>query len=219
MAATAAFWIAGLSTKGGATHRTAGRWFARLIYAAAWTGGALAVLTLVRPEWVRPGDQVGGPGAALDRHLAWLVLYVLVIIVAPVQHGLAVVRAGPSPLRVRSPLHAGLNVAAMIGTVVLLIATILWREWLFLVVVPIGFLVGLRNLLYAGRTTAAPADWEREHLTSLVTAGVTLHTAFFVFGTKRTLGLELEGVAAFLPWVVPAIVGLPIIARLRSRRI
>ena len=145
----------------------------------------------------------------------WLVLYVLLIIVAPVQHGVAVVAAGPAPVRVRSRTHAALTLGAMAGSLAIFPAALLWERWLFLIVAPIGLAVGLRQLKYATRRAATRQEWEREHLTSMLTAGVTLHTALLVFGATRTLSLALHGPLVLLPWCLPAIVGLPLILWLR----
>ena len=79
--AMAAFWFAGLSAKGGRLHRAAGRWFARLIYAAAVTGGVLALIGLIEPTLMAPLDLSG----TATRHKMTLILYLLVIIIAPVQ--------------------------------------------------------------------------------------------------------------------------------------
>ena len=86
-------------------------------------------------------------------------------------------------------------------------------------IVPIGLIVGLRNMHYASRTSATPDEYRREHLTSLLTAGITLHTAFLVFGSSRSLGLHLPGMLQLLPWVLPALVGLPVIAWLRRSKV
>lgn len=221
LSATAVFWVAGLSPRGGRTHRAAGRLFARFIYAAALTGGTLAVAELVAPGWVHISDAAVTPDTAraalaANRQTMWLVLYLLLIIVAPVQHGLAAVAAGPSPARVRSRTHATVNVLSMAGTLFMLAASVVWQQWTYLIVVPIGFIIGLRNMSYASRSGASPVEWEREHLTSLITAGITLHTAFFVFGTSRSLGWQPAGAMALLPWLAPALVGLPLIAWLRT---
>jgi hypothetical protein len=221
--ATVAFWVAGVSFKGGPLHRAAGEWFRRLIYAAAFTGGALALAGIVVPAWghpMQPGQtsDVWAETLRAHRQTMWVVLYVLLIIVAPAQHGVAVVAAGPTPARVRSRLHAALNLSCLAGTVLLLAASVVWQRWIFLTLAPIGFAIGLRNVSYASRASATSIDWEREHLTSLVTAGVTMHTALLVFGTSRTLGLVLTGPAGLLPWVLPAVIGLPIVLWLRARR-
>jgi hypothetical protein len=86
------------------------------------------------------------------------------------------------------------------------------------VVSPIGLIVGVRNLAWARRPAARRPDWEREHLTSQITAGITLHTALLVFGTSRTLALDLPGVLVLLPWTLPALVGVPVMLRLRRTR-
>ena len=197
-------------------HRQAGSWFARLVYVTAATGGTLAVAHLLVPSWFPAASSASA--ATTERQTMWLVLYVLLIIVAPVQHGTAVARARAVPARVRSRLHATLAILSILGTFALLPAALLWGRWLFLIIVPIGLAIGLQSLAYAARTAATRREWEREHLTSQITAGVTLHTALLVFGTSRTLGLTLAGGAAILPWVVPALVGLPVISWLRAAR-
>ena len=218
LGATAIFWVSAFSFKGGPRHRAAGRWFARLIYAAAATGGVMAIVELAAPSLVRaPNPSQSAESLALARQTMWFVLYVLLIIVTPVQHGLAVIAAGPVPSRLRSRTHAALSIASMLGTLAMLPSSLLWAQWLFLIVTPIGFIIGLRNMQWASRRLATPAEYRREHLTSLITAGITLHTAFFVFGTSRTLGLHLPGLMQLLPWVIPALVGLPLILWWRGR--
>lgn len=220
--ATAAFWVAAASPKGGRTHRLAGRWFSRLVYVAAATGGALALATLISPASVRVPDALATSAvleaaARQTRHLMWLALYVVLIIVAPVQHGLAVVNAGARPARLRTWPHAALCLSAMVGSVLLLPSVVVWQEVTWLVVAPIGFVVGLRQMVYANRTEATPADWRREHLTSLITGGITLHTTLFVFSASRILKWQLDGWQMWLPWVLPALVGLPLILWLRRK--
>jgi uncharacterized membrane protein len=218
--ATAAFWAAAFAEKGGPRHRAVGRWFAILIYATASSGGLMGLIGLVTPlsmvqlAGTEPAELLARL-ARTERQTMAFVFYVLVIIVAPVQHGLAVVSAGAEPRRVRSRAHSMLNLAGMLGTALLLFASVVWQRWVFLLVVPAGLAIGLRNMAYASRGSATPSDWEREHLTSLLTAGITLHTALLVFGSSRALGMQLAGVAALIPWLLPATLGLPVIWRLR----
>ena len=42
-------------------------------------------------------------------------------------------------------------------------------------------------------------------------ASIAFHTAFAVFGASRLLDYSLNGPLAFLPWVLPAAIGLPAI--------
>jgi hypothetical protein len=213
--ATVCFWSAALAPKGQRLHRASGFWFARLVYLTAVTGATLAVIRLFALRHVHQADA---PSAAIEQQTMWLVLYVLLIIVTPVQHGIAVIAAGVTPRLVRSATHVTLNVLSMFGSVLLLPAALLWGQWQFLIVAPIGFVVGSRDLSYASRATSTRHAREREHLTSQLTAGITLHTALLVFGTSRTLGLQLTGLASLWPWTVPALVGLPMIVWLRRGR-
>ena len=210
--ATVLFWIAGSAMKGGPLHRRVGGWFSRFVYATAATG---AVMAITRLAW-RAADQALTPAEAGERQTMWLVLYVLLTIVAPVQHGIAVVAAGAVPGRVRSRLHATLAIGSMIGSMAILPAALIWGQWLFLIVAPIGFIVGLRNMAWANRPAARRDEWEREHLTSLLTAGATLHTALLVFSSSRSLGLHLPGVFALVPWTLPAVIGMIAILWLRT---
>jgi hypothetical protein len=216
LSSTVVFWATAFAPKGGPFHRKAGRWFARLIYATAWTGGTMAVADLLAPTWFhRAASTIDVQ--RLEAQTMWLVLYVLLIIVAPVQHGLAVVAAGADPSRVKSRTHGALNAASIAGTVLMLGASVAWQQWIFLIVVPFGFIVGLRAMSYATETAATENEVRREHLTSMITAGITLHTAFFVFGTTRSLGLRLDGVVQLVPWAVPALIGVPAILWYRRR--
>jgi len=218
-AATMTFWTAASLEKGGTWHRRMGRWFGRGVYVTAVSGAIMAVTGLVDPAGMRraEGASVTPEAMAIERQTLYFVLYVLLVIVAPVQHGLAVVAAGATPVLVRSRAHATLALASMIGSVALIPAALLWQRWHFLIVAPIGLVVGLRALAWASRPRATPREWEREHLTSMLTAGITLHTALLVFGTTRTLGWSTSGLPSVWPWVIPALVGLPVILWLRAR--
>jgi hypothetical protein len=210
----AAFWVTAAVQKGGRLHRAAGRRFSQLIYAAAATGGVLAVLGLVMPVLFAPLD----PGGSATRHKMTLTLYLLVVIVAPVQHGLAVIRAGPIPLHVRSRVHATLSAAGLVGTLVMFPLSIAWHFWGLLLVSPAGFIIGLRHMVYASRSVVSEAEWRREHLTSLLTSGILFHTAFFVLTAAR--GPELFGRFPWsaAPWLAPAAIGLPAVMYLRRAR-
>ena len=212
--ATAAFWVAAGASKGGVLHRYAGRRFAHLMYAAAATGGTLALVGLFAPWLLAPLDATG----TATRQKMGLILYLLVIIVAPVQHGVAVIAAGPTPLRVRSRWHAWLNTAGLAGTLIMFPAAIAWHAWGALLVSPAGFIIGVRNMRYASRPVAAEVEWQREHLTSLVTAGIMFHTAFFALAAARWPAWFGDPPWAAIPWLVPAAIGLPMMVYLRRRQ-
>jgi hypothetical protein len=83
--------------------------------------------------------------------------------------------------------------------------------------------MGVRALVYARRhasrlnipgspnreySTGMNSGWREEHIIAMLISGIAVHTALLVFGTSRTLGLQLAGVSVYVPWLLPAIVGL-----------
>jgi hypothetical protein len=39
--------------------------------------------------------------------------------------------------------------------------------------------------------------------------GIAFHTAFLVLGAGRMFGLQLDGMAAVVPWLLPTLIGVP----------
>lgn len=208
--ATALFWIPVMAGKGGLLHVRAGRLYARLIYATAITGAPLAVLLLVSAS-----------DPATTRTAAFLA-YLVTILVQPVFHGVRVVRARAGGA-VGSPLHTALSLAAIVAGLAIGAAAIVWREWPFLLVSPIGPVMGVRALLYASRlsfpgwinrensTGKRSPRWREEHIVSMAMSGIAVHTAMLVFGTTRTLHMTFTGAAAYVPWLLPTVLGLPLL--------
>ena len=147
------------------------------------------------------------PIGSATRHKMSLVLYLLVVIVAPVQHGLAVIAAGPVPLRVRSRVHARLSTAGLVGIAVVFPLSVGWHSWGLLLVSPARVHHRPAHMVYASRPVASEAEWQREHLTSLLTAGIVLHTAFFVLTAARGPALFGQLPWSAAPWLVPAAIG------------
>lgn len=201
--ATAVFWIPLFADKGGPLHLGAGRLYVRLIYLTAITGAPLALLMLLSAD-------------ASARHTAAFLGYLLTILVMPVHHGVRVVRGRRPGVRIGSPLHTVLALSAIGAGLALGAAAIAWREWPFLLMSPIGPILGVRALLYA---KAPHFSWREEHIVSMVMSGIAVHTAMLVFGTTRTLHMTFTGAAAYLPWLLPAMIGLPLLLlRIRQER-
>src|SRR5262249_54800442 len=115
----------------------------------------------------------------------------------------------------RSHRHAALNTGAIVSTVLVFPAAIIWQAWMLLIVTPVGFIVGLRNMLYASRPPATPQQWQREHLTSLITAGMTLHAALVVL--ILLIRPDRFGTGSLWMWfVAPWAVGMLICVWLRA---
>ena len=212
--AAALFWIPLCAVKGGPLHIRAGRGYTRLIYLTALTGAPLAALLYAR---------AAEPGA---RHTAAFLIYLLVILVMPVFHGVRVLRAAGAGTPVTSPAHTAAALAAIAAGLTLGALAIAWQEWPYLLLSPVGPVMGVRALVYARRGNSSrmniPGSTNREyssgkefpgareeHLVSMMVSGIAVHTAMLVFGSTRTLGIKLTGVSLYVPWLLPAIIGLP----------
>ena len=208
--AAALFWVPLSTAKGGPLHVRAGRLYARLIYLTAITGVPLTVMMLLSAR--------AQADPATMRTAAFLG-YLLTILVMPVYHGVRVVRARGGAVPVRSLLHTALALSAIVGGVLLGAAAVWWREWPFVLMSPIGPVLGVRALAYAyGEDDATRrAGWREEHIVFMVMSGIAVHTAMLVFGTTRTLQMTFTGAAVYLPWLLPTLIGFPLLV-LRIRR-
>lgn len=97
-----------------------------------------------------------------------------VVVAAALQHAKAVRAAGRLPRNVRSQLHATLNIAVLIGSFGLLPATVVWHTWLFLLLAPMGFAIGLRNMSYASRISVTEVESRREIASSQIGASLAV---------------------------------------------
>ena len=203
--ATAVFWIPIAASKGGPLHVRAGRLYVRLIYLTALTGAPLAVSLFVR---------AAEPGA---RHTAAFLAYLITILVMPVLHGVRVARAARNGAPVRSIAHTALCLIAIAAGIALFAAAIVWRVWPYALLSPIGPVMGVRALRYSTRLNIP--GWREEHIVAMVMSGIAVHTALLVFGLGRTLHVTLTGVSAYIPWVLPTLIGLPLLWwRVRQER-
>lgn len=195
--ATAVFWIPIAVGKGGPLHISAGRLYVRLIYLTAATGAPLAVWLFAR---------AAEPNA---RRTAAFLAYLITILVMPVFHGVRVARAARAGTPVASPWHTMLSLAAIAAGALLFVLAVAWGEWPYVVLSLVGPIMGARALRYSKAATSTA--WREEHIVAMLVSGIAVHTALLVFGLGRTLHLQLSGAAAYVPWLLPAVVGLPLL--------
>ena len=51
--------------------------------------------------------------------------------------------------------------------------------------------------------------WFYSHMGSMIGGGIAFHTAFAVFGAQRLWDYSLEGALGIVPWILPALIGIP----------
>jgi hypothetical protein len=209
----AAFWTPALARKGGRTHTQVGRIFYNATCAVALTGLAMAALVFIAPLAVHPRATTDAAklaaAAAQDRLSAFFLVYLVIITFAPVYHGVRVLATREAPDTLRTTFHTMLNVTAIVATAGMIGLAWFAHQPVFAALSPIGFLVGRGNLRFARQPYASRMSWWYEHMGSMLGGSIAFHTAFLVIGAGRLLGTHLTGFAAVIPWILPAIIGIP----------
>lgn len=212
-----AFWVPAIARKGGPTHTRTGRLFFRATCAVAVTGMAMAALLLADPLGIKAaGETLTPERAALVagevRTFVPFLLYLVLITFTPAYHGKRVLETRAAPATLRTPFHTAVNAAAIAASAGLLALGIRTGTPVFAALSPIGFLIGWGALRFARRPYPTPMAWWYEHMESMIGGGVAFHTAFLVLGAGRLLGIQITGPAAVIPWLLPAIIGIPVSA-------
>jgi hypothetical protein len=209
-----AFWTPAIARKGGTIHVRAGRIFFRATSVVALTGLVMALGFLFAPLTVKPLASTVPPERAAAialriRLTAPFLLFLLLITFGPVYHGVRVLETRHDPATLRTRFHTLLNVTTIAAAAAMIVLAIWLRQPVFAALSPVGFLVGLGNLGFARKPYASRMAWWYEHMGSMLGGGIAFHTAFLVLGAGRLSGVQLNGFAAVVPWVLPTLVGIP----------
>ncbi len=208
------FWLPVFVRKGGPDHRRYGQIFAKAMYAAGATGLLIATSWLLAPWTFRPtlvnvaAEDL--PARLLQLRLMGYFLAMLgLLLITNVRHGVLVLRSREDRSALRRPTHLAL--------VLLLIASGAGAVWLGfayqrLLLQIFSFVVlgnGIGMLVYSFKAKLSRMEWWTEHASNLLGAGIGAHTAFFVFGANRFLSEWIPAGYQILPWIVPALIGVP----------
>jgi hypothetical protein len=216
-----AFWIPVFARKGGRTHIS----FGRVFVLCAYVGVALAGLSITY-RLIKPFGPGGAPDelspsrqaevASMVRGSRIFLAYLAVITLALVRQGVRAVQTKDDPEAMRTPLHIGLVYGAMgAGLVVLItaLATDIPQRGLFLALSPLGPWIGWDMLRFIRNPRPTRMAWWYEHMGAMLGAGIAFHTAFAVFGARQLFGLKPSGALGVIPWIAPALIGIPISRR------
>ncbi len=202
-----AFWFPVFSRKGGRLHRLAGKVFVICGYVV--TGSAAISCTLIThsifSRGLAPANQDNLALVVFLAYLAWVTFVTL-------RYSIGVLGTKKDPTRLKTPTFQFLALSAMAASVGL-IAYATWIPSSFSPLLyglsPIGILTGLPMLRYMNGKIEGPRAWFYEHMSASVGAGIAFHTAFAVFGAQRLFNLSGSGALAFLPWLLPTLIGVP----------
>ena len=203
-----AFWVPVFARKGANVHVKAGKVF---VWSAYIVLGAAALALTIRTiglflEGITPADR-----PALYGFIVFLGYLTLVTFVT-VRHGMALLRHKRDPAALRTTFHMGLAYAAIAASAAIVAYAIAMNppiKILLFALSPIGFLTGAGILKYVRSEPPSPRAWWYEHMGAMLGAGIAFHTAFAVFGINRLFDIGLTGWVSVIPWVAPALVGIP----------
>ncbi len=206
-----AFWAPVFSRKGGRRHRRYGRVFAWSAYAVV--GSALMAVSVQVLVARMEGVEVAN--AADEYAFLFFLGYLALVTGIIVRHGLAVLADKRDLRAMNRPLDKGLAASAIAASLALIGFALYYdpgNRIVLLALSPVGITsgYGILRAISGRRTERTP--WIHEHLEAMLGAGIAYHTAFAVFGSGRLFDVALDGPLAVVPWVLPAVIGVPAIA-------
>ena len=207
-----------VTRKGARLHRQTGRWFARAMAVAGVTGLAMSVAWLVAPARFHPAG-VTDPVAA---RMSGLFLGTIgLVTLAALQQMLASLARKRQPAPSPSALDLVLPVALAAAGLVSLTTGVLAHNGLLVAFGALAVVNGISDLRFVLRPLPTRMAWWYQHMRGAMGAIIAAVTAFLVFGAARIIGDVLPPSLAWMPWVTPAAIAVPLfslwIARFRQR--
>jgi len=205
-----AFWIPLFSKKGGRRHVRFGKLFAWCAYVVTLSAVVVSAGRIAQylSQGIAMADQPERYGFAI------FLGYLGVTTFASVRHAVRAIQTRRNPAAIRSPFHWTLGIASIAGSLaVIAVALGVWTpiSVILLALSPVGFIVGAPIIAFLRNPTAEHMGWWYRHMGSMLGGGIAFHTAFAVFGARQLFNYSLDGRIAFLPWILPALVGGPAI--------
>ena len=205
------FWVPVAGRKGGPGHARYGKLFALMMMLTGSFAIGISLTTLSDPLGTHP-QLVSHPDFAQPGLIAGIfgamMLYLATLTINLAWHGWLCIRDRTGPAANRAWHNQVLQV---ILTAVA--ANCAWQGWLLrlelmIAISFVGFATVATNLWYMYKPNPRPVDRIKEHIKSLVGAGISVYTAFFAFGAVRLLP-EIALTPAL--WSVPLITGITLI--------
>lgn len=205
------FWVPVAGRKGGLNHARFGKLFTMMMLITGTVAVAIAITTLSDPSGTHPQladhPDFGDP-MLIAGIFGWMMLYLATLTVNLAWHGWLCIQN-------RKDHRANRVWHNLLLQLLLVVASVncAWRglqvgQVLMVGISMIGFATVATNLWFIYKPQPKPVDRIKEHIKSLVGAGISVYTAFFAFGAVRYVP-EIALTPAL--WSVPLIVGITLI--------
>ncbi|WOJ91895.1 hypothetical protein R0135_08840 [Congregibacter variabilis] len=205
------FWVPVAGRKGGRNHARFGKLFTMMMLVTGSVAIGIALTTLSNPIATHPQlidhPQFGDP-ALIAGIFGWMMLYLATLTINLAWHGWLCIQNRRDHLANRVWHNLLLQLLLTIAS-----ANCAWQGWqleqlLMVGISMVGFATVATNLWFLYKPNPRPLDRIKEHIKSLVGAGISVYTAFFAFGAVRMFP-EIALTPAL--WSVPLITGLSLI--------
>lgn len=205
------FWVPVAGRKGGPQHARFGRIFTFALLFTGATAVAIAATTLADPTGTHPhlaDHPVFGNPALIEGIFGWMMLYLATLTINLAWHGWLCIQNRRNHVANRAWHNLLLQVALTAAAI-----NCAWQGYrleqpMMMGMSIVGFATVGTNLWFLYKPDVGPVDRLKEHIKSLVGAGISVYTAFFAFGAVRLIP-ELALTPAL--WSVPLIIGLGLI--------
>jgi hypothetical protein len=204
----AAFWVPIVTFKGGKNHRFFGKIFKYCAYVVLFAAMISVALHTVMgiSEGVTPADQPSQYGFLFFLGYLALVTYVAL------RHGMQVLLQKKDISTLDTTLNRSMARLAILGSVAIIAYAFYYKPSSMVVLLalsPVGFATGFRILKALKGKRPEKKAWFYEHMGAMIGTGIAFHTAFAVFGSQALFDLGLDGFIAIIPWILPAMIGIP----------
>jgi len=204
----AAFWVPIFAHKGGVNHRFFGKIFKYCAYIVL--SAALLAVALHLATGLSQGDT---PRTSPSQFGFLLFLgYLAIVTFVGLRHGMQVLANKRDITTLNGAINRGVAWLAIAASAFMILYAFYYRPpnmIILLALSPVGFGTGFGILKAIGGKRPEKKVWFYEHMGAMLGTGIAFHTAFAVFGSSRIFNLGFEGWVAVLPWITPALVGIP----------
>jgi hypothetical protein len=205
------FWVPIVAKKGSVIHRRAGQVFTWTMLLTGTAAIGISVCTIINPAATHPqlhNHEIFGDAKMIRAIFGWMMLGLAILTLNLAWHGWLCVRNRRDHAKNREWRNLTLQVATIIAATNCAWQGYLISQPLMLGMSFIGWATAFTNLYFLYKPKLAPNDWLKEHIKSLVGAGISVYTAFFAFGAVRTFpALALHPIL----WAIPLTVGVILI--------
>ena len=205
------FWVPVIGRKGGVTHDRFGKLFTYCMIVTGTVAVGIALTTLSDPVGTHPhlsDHPVFHDPRLISGIFGWMMLYLAILTVNLAWHGWLCINNRRNHRDNRAWHNLLSQLVLTLAATACAVQGLRIGQPLMVGISMVGYATVATNLWFLFVSKARPVDRIREHIKSLVGAGISVYTAFFAFGAVR---LVPELALAPALWAVPLVIGLTLI--------